>query len=78
MVDKIQMDVDRLLLVLIMKKNFRYILPKLDFFSISKPKVVYLRPFLSSLPFSKFGKENFMYFRNKRVKTWNQSNLLIS
>ena len=59
---KIKTDVNRLLLVLTMKKNFRYILIKLNFFSISKPNVVYLCPFLSSLPFLKFWKLNFMYF----------------
>ena len=69
MVEKIKTDVDRLLLILILKKNFRYILLKLNFFSLSKPKVVYLRPFLSSLPSPKFWKVNFMYFRHKHVKT---------
>ena len=48
MADKIKMDVDRLILLLTMEKKFRYILLKLIIFSISKPKVVYLRPFLSS------------------------------
>ena len=38
-------------------------------FSLSKPKVVYLRPFLSSLPFLKFLKQNLMYFRHKHVET---------
>ena len=45
------MDVDRLLLVLTMKKNFLYILLRLNFFEVSKPKVVYLRPFyFSNIP----------------------------
>ena len=39
---------------------------KLDFFSFSKLDVVYLRPFLSFLPFAKFWKQNFMY-RNGSV-----------
>ena len=39
MEEKIKMNVDKLFLVLIMKKIFRYILLKLNFFSISKPKL---------------------------------------
>ena len=35
----------------------------------SKQKVVYLRPFLSSLPFLKFQKQNSMYFGHKHVET---------
>ena len=35
-----------------------------NFFSLLKPKV-----FLSSLPFLKFWKQNFMYFAHKRVET---------
>ena len=46
MIEKIESDVDKLLLVSKFKKSFRYILLKLNFFSILKPKVVYLRPFL--------------------------------
>ena len=38
-------------------------------FLLSKPKVVFLRPFLSSPPFPKFWKENFMYFGQKYVET---------
>ena len=34
-----------------------------------KPKVVYLRPFLSSLSFRKFWKQNFVYFGHKHVET---------
>ena len=67
MVEKIKMDVDRLLLVSKLKKGFRYILLKLDFFSTSNSKVVHLRPFLSSLSFTKFQKQNFVYFRHKHV-----------
>ena len=69
MVKKIKTDVDRLLLVLIIKKNLQYILLKLNFFSISKPKVVYLPSFLFSLIFPKFGIQNFMYFGHKHVET---------
>ena len=47
-------------------------------FSISKPKVAYLHAFLSCPPFTKFWKENFMYFRHKPVEYYNQSSLLIS
>ena len=45
MVEKIKTDVDRLLSVLTVKKKFRCIFMKFNFFSISKPKVIYLRPF---------------------------------
>ena len=68
MVKKIKTDIDRLLLVLIIKKNSWYILLKLNFILILKPKVVYLRSFLSSLIFPKFGKQNFMYFGHKHVE----------
>ena len=78
MVEKIKTDVDKLLLILKMKKNFQYILVKLNFISISKPKVVYLRPFLSSLPLPKLLKQDFIYFSHKHVETESQSNLLIS
>ena len=40
---------------------------------ILKPKVVYLRPFLSSLVFSKFWKENFMYFCHNCVSSGNKN-----
>ena len=52
------------------KKNFRYILLKLNFFSNSKPKAVYLPLFLSSLSFSKFWGANFMYFRHKQISRY--------
>ena len=39
--EKIKTNVDSLPLVLTIKKNFRYILLKLNFFSILKPKLVY-------------------------------------
>ena len=48
----------------------RYILLKLNLFLISKPKVVYLHPFLSSLTFPKFWKQNFMYFGHKHVQVF--------
>ena len=38
------------------------------FFSLSKPKVVHLCPFLSSLKFPKFWKPNFMYSGHKHVE----------
>ena len=69
MVEKIKKDADRLLLVSKLKK--RSILAKYigNFFSLSKSKVVYLCPFLSSLPFLNFRKENFMYVGHKHVET---------
>ena len=69
MAKKIKTDVDRLLLVSKLKK--RSIIAKYIgiFFSLSKPKVVYLRPILSSLPFPKFKKQYFMYFEHKRIET---------
>ena len=59
---------DTLLLILLMNKFFRYIIVKLKCFSILKPKVVYLYPFLSFLTFSKIRKQNFMYFERKHVE----------
>ena len=41
----------------------------MSIFTLSKPKVIYLRLFSSSLPFLKFWKENFMYFGHKHVET---------
>ena len=49
----------------------------INFSLISKPKVVYLRTFLSSLTFPKFWKQNFMYYGHKHVETSNHTNLLI-
>ena len=40
-----------------------------NLFSLSKLKVVYLHSFLSSLPFHKFCKKNFMCFGRKQVET---------
>ena len=37
-------------------------------FPLLKPKVVYLRPFSSSLQFPKFWKQNFMNFRHKHIE----------
>ena len=54
MVEKIKANIDRLLFVSEFKKCSvlaKYIGIS---FSLSKPKIVHLRPFLSSLPFSKF------------------------
>ena len=61
--EKIKADVDRLLLVLIVKKKFPIYFAEIYLFSISKPKVAYLRPFLSSLPFHKFRKENSLFIK---------------
>ena len=68
MVEKMKTEVDRLLFVLIIRKNPKYFV-KPNFFSFLKSNVVYLRPFLSSLPFPKFWKKNFMYFEHKHVET---------
>ena len=38
-------------------------------FSLSKPKVVYLRPFLSSLSFSNVWKQILMFFGRKHLET---------
>ena len=38
-----------------------------NFFSLSKPKEAYPPSFLSSLPFSKFWKHDFMYFGHKVI-----------
>ena len=56
MVDKMKMDVDILLLVSMMEKEFlRFIyFVKLNFFPFLRPNVVYLRPFLTSLQFPEF------------------------
>ena len=61
------MDVDKLHLLLKMKKSsiLENILENL--FSLSKPKVVYLRPFSFSLPFPKL-KKMFMHFGHKHVE----------
>ena len=50
------------------KFNFSKIYQKV-FVLFLKPKVVHLRPFLSSLPFPKFEKQNFIYFGHKHVET---------
>ena len=69
MAEKIKTDVNRLLMVSKMKKSSisQNILTNFCLWSI--PKVVYLRPFLSSLPFSKFWKNFFMYCAHKHVET---------
>ena len=48
------------------------------FFWFSKPNLGDLPSFLSSSRFPKFWSRNFMYFRHKHVKIWNQYKLLIS
>ena len=40
-----------------------------NLFSLSISKVVYLRPFYSSLSFPKIWKQNFMYFERKYIET---------
>ena len=69
MLEKIETDVDRLILVSKLKKSS--ILAKYieHFFSFSKPKVVYLRPFSSFLLFLKSWKQHFVYFAHKPVET---------
>ena len=62
MAEKIEADLDKLLLVSKMKNKFNFTKYIKKIFSLLKPKVVYLRPFLCSLPFPKFWKQNFMYF----------------
>ena len=62
-------DIDRLLLVLIMKKKILTYFAKIELFSIFIPKVVHICPFLSFLTFLKFGKQNFMHFGRKHVET---------
>ena len=51
------------------EKNVPMYFAKIELFSISKLKLMYLRPFLSSLRFPKFWKQNFMYFGHKHVET---------
>ena len=51
------------------KINFPIYFLKLNFFSILKIKIVYLRPFLSFLTFPKLWKQNFMHFGHKYVET---------
>ena len=46
MVEKMKTDVDGLLLIVPMTKNFRIYFAKVELFSISKPKVVYARFYL--------------------------------
>ena len=72
MVEKMKIDVDRLPLVLIMKKKFPTYFAKIELFSILKPKVVHLGPFLSFLTLLKFWKQNFMYFGRKHGETLNK------
>ena len=69
MVEKMKTDVDEVLLVPKLKKGQIQQNILENFHLFSKPKVVYLHPFLSSLPFSKFWKPNLMYFGPKHVET---------
>ena len=63
-----KMDVYRQLLFRKMEKSS--ILEKFirKLFSLSKPKVVHLRPLSSSLPFFKFCKQNLIYFNTNMGK----------
>ena len=67
---KIKTGVDRLLLVSKLKKkiNLKHNISE-NLFSLPKPKLVHLRPFLSFPPFLKFQKQHFMYFEHKYVET---------
>ena len=70
-VEKIKRDVDRLLSIwkrksLILAKSIEII------FLLSKPKQVYLHSFLSSLPFPKFWKQNFISLGHKDLETSKQ------
>ena len=58
MVEKMNANADRLLLVLIIEKKFPKYFVKFNFFLFSKPSVVYLGPFLTSLQFQKLKKKN--------------------
>ena len=69
MLEKMKTDVDRLLLILTLEKTFPKYFVWLNFVSFPKPDVVYLRPFLTSLQFPKFWKQNFMFFGHKHVET---------
>ena len=63
MAQKIKTDVDRLLLVLIMKKKYVDIFCKIELlFLFSKPKVVYVRTFLFYRPFSQILRTKFCVF----------------
>ena len=64
------MDVDRQILVLIINNQISVDVVKFNFFSFSKPKVVYLRSLLPFILFLKFLKQNFMYyFGHKHTET---------
>ena len=75
----LSIDVDRLLLTLIIKNNFPTDLSVIEIFFISKLKVLYLRPSLSSLPLLKFLKQNFIFckicFIMLRLVKLNQNSL---
>ena len=62
-VEKIKLDIDRLLLVTKMKKSSILTKYTEKLFYIIKTKI------LSSLPFLKLWKHRFMYFRHKHVET---------
>ena len=69
MVETIKTDVDRPLLVSKLKRSSIFKKSIRNFLLLSKPRLVYLDPLISSLPFFKFSKQNVMYFGVKHVET---------
>ena len=69
MLERMKTDVDRLLLVSKFRKSSSLAKYIGNFFPFSKPKVVYVRPFSSSLTFQKFWKQRFVYFGHKHLET---------
>ena len=69
MAEKMKTDADRLLLVLIMKKNYLIYFVKLNFFLIFETKSILSTSVFSYLSFPKFRKQNFMYFGHEHVET---------
>ena len=72
-VEKLKEEVDRQLLVQKIEKSSILAKSMQNIFLLSKPKVVYLRPFSSSLPFPKFWKQKLMYFGHNSLNL-NKSN----
>ena len=69
MVEKIKTEVDRVLLVLNMKKNFPIYFTKIELFLNFETESSLSIPVLPYIPFFKFWKENFIYFKHKHVET---------
>ena len=57
MVEKMKTDVDRLLLILITENEISKMFCEINLFPFSKPNLVYLCPFLTSLQFPKLKKK---------------------